>query len=41
VPHIDLPPGMPGIVSLFAFRPGTARPLQQLAKPLLRGPSPR
>lgn len=30
---------MPGIVSLFAFRPETARPMQELAEVLLRGPS--
>ncbi|RPI22334.1 MAG: carboxymuconolactone decarboxylase, partial [Actinobacteria bacterium] len=39
MPHIQLPPGVPGIVSAFAFRPETARPLQELAEVLLRGPN--
>ena len=39
MPHIDLPPGLPGIVSAFAFRPETARPMRELAEILLRGPS--
>ncbi len=39
MPHIDLPEGLPGITSAFAFRPETARPLQELAEVLLRGPS--
>jgi uncharacterized peroxidase-related enzyme len=37
VPHIDLPEGVPGIRSAFAFRPETAEPLLQLAEVLLRG----
>jgi uncharacterized peroxidase-related enzyme len=40
MPHIALPPGVPGIRSAFAFRPETGVPLQQLAEALLRGPSP-
>jgi uncharacterized peroxidase-related enzyme len=39
VPHIDLPAGLPGITSAFAYRPETARPLRALAEILLRGPS--
>jgi uncharacterized peroxidase-related enzyme len=39
MPHIALPPGVPGIRSAFAFRPETAVPLQQLAETLLRGPN--
>ena len=39
VPHIDLPEGLPGITSGFAFRPETARPLRELAEVLLRGPN--
>jgi len=39
VPHIALPNDLPGIVSGFAFRPETARPLRELAEILLRGPS--
>ena len=39
MPHIQLPEGLPGIVSAFAFRPETARPLCELAEVLLRGPS--
>jgi len=30
---------MPGIVSGFAFRPETAKPMRELAEVLLRGPS--
>jgi uncharacterized peroxidase-related enzyme len=37
--HIKLPEGLPGIVSLFAFRPETAKPLRALAEVLLREPS--
>ena len=37
VPHIDLPAGVPGIRSLFDFRPETARPLLALVETLLRG----
>ncbi|HVU77515.1 MAG TPA: peroxidase-related enzyme [Gaiellaceae bacterium] len=36
MPHIDVPEGVPGIRSLFAFRPETARPLCELAEVLLR-----
>jgi uncharacterized peroxidase-related enzyme len=39
MPHIDLPEGIPGIRSGFAFRPETAVPLCQLAETLLRGES--
>ncbi len=39
MPHIDLPEGIPGIRSAFAFRPETARPLCDLAEVLLRGES--
>ncbi len=39
MPHIDLPDGLPGIVSAFAFRPDTARPMRELAEVLLRGPA--
>jgi uncharacterized peroxidase-related enzyme len=39
VPFIKLPEGLPGIVSGFAFRPETAKPMRELAEVLLRGPS--
>ena len=39
MPHIDLPEGLPGITSAFAFRPETAKPMRALAEILLRGPS--
>ncbi|MEU7895944.1 peroxidase-related enzyme [Nonomuraea sp. NPDC049152] len=39
MPHIRLNTDLPGILSLFAFRPETARPLSELAEVLLRGPS--
>lgn len=39
MPHIQLPEGMPGITSGFAFRPETAKPMRELAEVLLRGPS--
>ncbi|OLZ65758.1 carboxymuconolactone decarboxylase [Streptomyces sp. IMTB 2501] len=39
MPHIELGNDLPGIVSLFAFRPETATPLSELAEVLLRGPS--
>jgi len=39
MPYIKLSDELPGIVSLFAFRPETARPLRALAEVLLRGPS--
>jgi uncharacterized peroxidase-related enzyme len=35
VPHIDLPADIPGIRSLFAYRPETATPLLLLAEALL------
>jgi uncharacterized peroxidase-related enzyme len=38
MPHIPLPEGLPGIRGPMAFRPETARPLNQLADVLLRGP---
>ena len=37
MPHIQLPDGLPGITSAFAFRPETARPMRDLAEILLRG----
>jgi len=39
MPHIQLPDGLAGITSAFAFRPETAKPLRALAEVLLRGPS--
>lgn len=39
MPHIALPDGIPGIVSGFAFRPETAKPMRELAHVLLHGPS--
>jgi uncharacterized peroxidase-related enzyme len=39
MPHVEVPPGLPGIRSLFEFRPDTARPLLELAEVLLRGDS--
>jgi uncharacterized peroxidase-related enzyme len=39
MPHIELPAGLPGISSAFAFRPETAKPMRALAEVLLRGPS--
>jgi uncharacterized peroxidase-related enzyme len=39
MPHIALPPDLPGIVSGFAFRPETAKPMRELAEVLLRGPN--
>lgn len=39
MPHIQLPEGLPGITSGFAFRPETAAPMRALAEVLLRGPS--
>jgi uncharacterized peroxidase-related enzyme len=35
MPHIDLPVGLPGISSAFAFRPETAKPMRELAHKLL------
>jgi uncharacterized peroxidase-related enzyme len=37
--HIPISEGLPGIRGLFAFRPATALPLNQLVDVLLRGPS--
>jgi uncharacterized peroxidase-related enzyme len=39
MPHIQLPEGLPGILGPMAFRPETAKPLNELADILLRGPS--
>ena len=38
MPHIQLPEGLPGIVSGFAFRPETSKPMRELAHILLHGP---
>jgi uncharacterized peroxidase-related enzyme len=38
VPHINLPPEIPGIASAFAFRPETAKPMRELAHILLFEP---
>ena len=40
MPHISLPAGIPGIVSLFQYRPDTGNALNELAELLLRGESP-
>ena len=39
MPHITLPPDLPGVTSAFAYRPETARPMRELAEVLLRGPN--
>ncbi len=39
MPHISLPEHLPGIRSAMAFRPETAKPLNELAETLLWGPS--
>jgi uncharacterized peroxidase-related enzyme len=39
MPHIQLPEGLPGILGPMAFRPESAKPLNELAEILLRGPS--
>ncbi len=39
MPHIELDHDIPGIRSLFMYRPETGRPLQELAEVLLRGDS--
>ena len=39
MPHIHLPEHLPGIRSAMAFRPETAKPLNELVEVLLRGPS--
>lgn len=36
--HITLPEGMPGILCRMAFRPETAKPLNEIVDVLLRGP---
>src|ERR1700683_528885 len=38
MPHIPLPEGFPGILGPLAFRPETAKPLNELADILLHGP---
>ncbi|MBS1851170.1 MAG: peroxidase-related enzyme [Acidobacteria bacterium] len=37
--HIELPPGLPGIVGPLTFSPDTAKPMLLLAETLLRGPN--
>jgi uncharacterized peroxidase-related enzyme len=37
--HIRLPEGIPGILGPMAFSPETAKPLNELAEVLLRGPN--
>jgi len=37
--HIHLPEGIPGILGPMAFSPETAKPLNELAEVLLRGPN--
>jgi hypothetical protein len=39
MPHIQLAAGLPGILGPMAFRPETAKPLNELAEILLQGPS--
>ena len=39
MPHIALDPELPGIRGAMAFRPETAKPLNELVEVLLRGPS--
>jgi alkylhydroperoxidase family enzyme len=39
MPHIQLGEGLPGILGPMAFRPETAKPLNELAEILLQGPS--
>ena len=38
MPHITLPADLPGIRGPMAFRPETAKPLNELVDVLLRGP---
>ena len=38
MPYISLPEGLPGIRGAMAFRPETAKPLNELVEVLLRGP---
>jgi len=39
MPHIELPPGLQGIRGPMAFRPETAKPLNELAEILLHAPN--
>ena len=39
MPHITLPEGLPGIRGAMAFRPQTAKPLNELVEELLLGPN--
>jgi len=39
MPHIQLPEGLPGIRGAMAFRPETAKPLNDLVETLLHGPN--
>ena len=39
MPHIALPDGLPGILGPMAIRPETAKPMNELAEFLLRGPN--
>jgi uncharacterized peroxidase-related enzyme len=39
MPHIQLPEGLHGIRGAMAFRPETAKPLNELVEVLLRGPN--
>ena len=39
MPHITLPDGLPGIRGPMAFRPETAKPMNELVEFLLRGPN--
>jgi len=39
MPYIHLPEDQPGIRGAMAFRPETAKPLNDLVEVLLRGPS--
>jgi uncharacterized peroxidase-related enzyme len=39
MPHIQLPDGLPGIVGPMVYSPETAKPLNELAEVLLRGPN--
>src|ERR1700760_4346463 len=39
MPHIQLPDDLPGIRGAMAFRPETARPLNDLVEILLHGPN--
>jgi uncharacterized peroxidase-related enzyme len=40
MPHVCLPEGLPGIRGPMAFRPETAKPMNDLVDILLRGPHP-